>query len=82
MATKLLREGRKLAVLGCAPGDLDKWHIVRPGSYSIPQLSGEAGTPGLTVARSLCGLYVYSNAYPPDWRPPEGSLCPACAERN
>ena len=81
MTTKLLRVGMKLAVLGCAPPDVKFWHIMNPGSWNIPQLSGSAGNHGLTVGKTLCGINAYSNGYAVDWRPPEGQLCPACNER-
>lgn len=80
--TKLIRQGFKLAVLGCEepsperPNTLRWWHIVRPGSYNVPAL-GER----LTYGRSLCRKTVVSNGYAADWRPPEGQLCPACNEQ-
>lgn len=85
--TNLIRVGGKLAVLGVEdrPGAaMGWWHVVRPGTYSIPQ-----GTPGasdqeganLTHAKSMCGRRVVSNGYAADWRPPKGQLCPACSEQ-
>ena len=85
--TNLIRVGGKLAVLGVEdrPGAaMGKWHIARPGTYSMPQgNSGGTDQQGadLTYAKALCGRRIVSNAYPADWRPPVGQLCPACAER-
>jgi len=79
---KLLEVGRRLAVLGCEepspdrPNTLRWWHVVHPGSYSIPQVGDK-----LTHGKSLCGKFVVSNGYAADWRPPEGELCPKCSER-
>lgn len=85
---QLLREGGKLAVLGVDDsfgGNRRWWHIVRAGSYSAPQV----GAPGhkITHGTPLCAVaggpkYVATNGYPPDFKPPIGSLCPRCAERN
>lgn len=84
--TNLIRVGGKLAVLGVEEGARAAgwWHLVRPGTYSIPQ--GEPGAPdqegrNLTHGKALCGLTVVSNGYAADWRPPQGMLCPACAEQ-
>jgi hypothetical protein len=83
--TKLLRVGGKLAVLGVEDGRraMGWWHVARPGSWSPP--AGSAGTEpegaGLTYAKSLCGRFVVTNGQPADWCPPDGTLCPACAER-
>lgn len=85
--TKLIRVGGKLAVLGVEDNPLtamDKWHVVRPGSYSIPQgLSGTACEgDDLSYAKSMCGLTrIVTNGYASDFRPPDGALCPACAEQ-
>lgn len=79
---QLLREGLKLAVLGVDDsfgGDRRWWHVVKPGSYSTPQL---AGSENLAHGTALCGRVVATNGYPSDFRPPIGSLCPACKERN
>lgn len=87
MTTKLLRVGRRLAVLGvaCDRGgqvrDTKRWHIMNPGTWNVPQLGG-AGNAGLTVGRTLCGKDAYSNGYAADHRPPDGALCPACSERS
>ena len=84
--TKLIRVGGKLGVLGigCSPDgvvrDTTRWHVMNPGSYNAPQLGG-TDNAGLTVGRTICGMFAYSNGYAADWRPPEGSLCPACQER-
>ncbi len=83
--TKLLRIGGRLAVLGVEDGlrAMGWWHVARPGTWSPP--AGSAGTEpegaGLTYAKSLCGRYVVTNGQPADWNPPDGTLCPACAER-
>jgi hypothetical protein len=83
--TKLLRVGGRLAVLGVEDGRkaMGWWHVARPGTWSPP--AGTAGTEpegaGLTYARSLCGRFVVTNGYAADWRPPDGTLCPACAEQ-
>jgi hypothetical protein len=84
--TNLIRVGGRLAVLGVEEGAkaMGWWHVVRPGTYSIPQ-----GDPGasdqegrnLTHGKALCGLTVVSNGYAADWRPPAGQLCPACSEQ-
>lgn len=82
--TKLLRVGRRLAVLGvevnmeegAAAPSMRHWHVVNPGSYNVPQL----GTR-LSIGRSMCGRRVATNGYASDHRPPDGSLCPACEER-
>lgn len=85
--TKLIRVGGKLAVLGVSdqPGEAMRWwHVCRPGTWSTPQgNSGGSDQEGrdLTYARSLCGRYVVTNGYAVDFRPPDGALCPACAEQ-
>lgn len=84
--TKLIRVGGKLAVLGVEDRPLaamDKWHVVRPGTHGIPQgLSGTACEgDDLTYGKSMCGLRVVTNGYAADFRPPDGALCPACAEQ-
>ena len=85
--TKLIRVGGRLAVLGVEdrPGAaMGWWHVCRPGTWNMPQgHSGASDQQGddLTYARSLCGRRVVSNGYAADWRPPDGSLCPACREQ-
>lgn len=85
--TNLIRVGGKLAVLGVEdkPGAaMGKWHVCRPGTWSMPQgNSGGLDQQGadLTYARALCGLQVVSNGYAMDHRPPAGLLCPGCAEQ-
>lgn len=83
--TKLLRVGGRLAVLGVEDNAraMGWWHVARPGSWSPPAGSSgiEPGGAGLTYARALCGRFVVTNGYAADWRPPDGVLCPACAER-
>ena len=74
--TKLIRQGGRLGVLGCVESDPRWWHVLRPGTYGVPDLSTR-----MTHGRALCGRIVVSNGYAADWRPPEGSLCPACNER-
>jgi hypothetical protein len=84
--TNLIRVGRKLAVLGVEDNAraMGWWHIVRPGSHGAPQ--GNSWGPdqegnNLVHGKALCGRTVVSNGYPADWRPPPGTLCPACAEQ-
>lgn len=76
---KLLRVGRRLAVLGV---DIDRptgpWHIVKPGSFT-PALGADHGK---TIGTSLCGRYAITNGYAADFTPPDGALCPACSERT
>lgn len=81
--TKLMRIGHQLAVLGMIepvagvnPKALEYWHFVKPGSYSIPSL-GEKLSHGTAV----CGRTVVTNGYASDFTPPDGSICPACAEQ-
>ncbi len=72
----------RLAVLGVedAFGANRKfWHIVKPGSYTVPQVGG---AENLAHGTALCGRWVATNGYSSDFRPPDGSLCPACRERN
>lgn len=80
MITKLLRSGGTLAVLGVAEGDPRLWHVCRPG-ISLPILSSGGGD-GLRVGRALCGREVMTNGYAADFKPPDGALCAACAERQ
>lgn len=84
--TNLIRVGGRLAVLGVEEGAraMGWWHVVRPGSFDIPQ--GEPGAAdqegrNLTHGKAMCGITVVSNGYAADWRPPKGQLCPACAEQ-
>jgi hypothetical protein len=83
--TKLLRVGGKLAVLGVEDGRraMGWWHVARPGTWGAPQgLSGtQCEGDDLTHAKALCGLTVVTNGYAVDWRPPDGTLCPACREQ-
>jgi hypothetical protein len=84
--TDLIRVGGKLAVLGVEDGRraMGWWHVCKPGSWTAPQalaLHGGAEGTDLTYARALCGRRVVSNGYAADWRPPAGTLCPACAEQ-
>lgn len=85
--TNLIRVGGKLAVLGVEdrPGAaMGWWHVVRPGTYSMPQgNSGGSDQEGrdLTYGKALCGLRVVSNGYAADHRPPAGTLCPGCSEQ-
>ena len=83
MTTKLLREGRKLAVLGCrVDGSKKWWHIAKAGR-NVPQICSSADHgSNLVISTSLCNKTIYTNGYAADFRPPEGALCPACAERN
>ena len=83
--SNLIRVGGKLAVLGVEDGrrSMGWWHVARPGSWDPP--AGSSGTEpdgaGLVYAKALCGRFVVSNGQPADWCPPDGVLCPACAER-
>lgn len=84
--TKLIRVGGRLAVLGVEDNPqtaMDKWHVVRPGTFNAPQgLSGTACEgDDLTYGKSVCGLRVVTNGYASDFRPPDGALCPGCAEQ-
>lgn len=84
--TNLIRVGGKLAVLGVEEGRRASgwWHVLRPGTYSAPQ--GNSWGPdqegnNLTHGKALCGRVVVSNGYAVDWRPPPGTLCPACRDQ-
>jgi hypothetical protein len=84
--SQLIRVGGKLAVLGVEDGRraMGWWHVCKPGSWSAPQ--GNSWGPdqegvNLTYAKAMCGRVVVSNGYAADWRPPAGTLCPACAEQ-
>lgn len=84
--TNLIRVGGKLAVLGVEEGRRAAgwWHVVRPGSHGAPQGNSwgpdQAGA-NLVHGKAMCGQIVVSNGYAADWRPPQGTLCPACAEQ-
>lgn len=80
MSTKLLRTNGRIAVLGVLATDARRWHICRPG-ISLPILD-IGGGDGLRVGRSLCGQEIMTNGYAADFKPPDGALCPACAERQ
>ncbi len=74
---KLIQVGFKLAVLGVDElNPLGPWHVVRPGSYSVPQIGGE-----VTFGRSVCGRMVLTNGYAADHAPQGPGLCPACNEQ-
>ncbi len=84
--TNLIRVGGKLAVLGVEDGlkSMGWWHVCRPGTWDPPQ--GNSWGPdqegaNLVYAKALCGRIVVSNGYAVDWRPPAGTLCPACSEQ-
>lgn len=84
--TNLIRTGGKIAVLGVEDDRraMGWWHVLRPGSFAAPQ--GNSWEPdqdgaNLVYGRALCGRTVVSNGYAADWRPPQGTLCPACAEQ-
>jgi hypothetical protein len=85
--TNLIRVGGKLAVLGVEDSPhaaMGKWHVCRPGTWSVPQgNSGGSDQEGrdLTYAKALCGRRVVSNGYQADFAPPKGALCPGCAEQ-
>jgi hypothetical protein len=84
--TDLIRVGGRLAVLGVEDGRRAAgwWHVVRPGSHGAPQGNSwgpdQDGT-NLVYGRAMCGRTVVTNGYAADWRPPAGTLCPACAEQ-
>jgi hypothetical protein len=83
--TNLIRVGGRLAVLGVEDGRkaMGWWHIMRPGTFGAPQGLWEPDQEGrnLVYGTSLCGLTnVVTNGYSSDFKPPIGSLCPACAE--
>lgn len=84
--TNLIRVGGRLAVLGVEDGRraMGWWHVVRPGSHGAPQ--GNSWGPdqegaNLVYGKALCGRTVVTNGYAADWRPPQGTLCPACREQ-
>ena len=84
--TNLIRVGGKLAALGVEDGrrSMGWWHVVRPGSHGAPR--GNSWGPdqegaNLVYGRAVCGRMVVTNGYAADWRPPAGTLCPACAEQ-
>lgn len=83
--TKLIRVGGKLAVLGVALDStaMTMWHVARPGTYGSPQgISGtECQGDDLVHGKALCGKLIVTNGYASDFRPPDGALCPGCAER-
>jgi hypothetical protein len=80
--SQLIRQGGKLGVLGVEEPSPSKpnaarwWHVLRPGSWAAPDAITK-----MTYGRAVCGRIVVSNGYAADWRPPEGSICPACNER-
>lgn len=75
---KLLHVGRKCAVLGVDPDNLQgAWHIVNPGSWR----GAMVGDFGKTVGTALCRKFVITNGYAADWVPGDKALCPACKER-
>lgn len=82
---KLLSVGGRLAVLGVAnlngEPDLSRWHVMAPGTWSAPQIGG-AHNAGIVVGRTICGRRAHTNGYAADFKPPDGALCPACAERQ
>jgi hypothetical protein len=51
----------------------------------IPDQLREVGSyeegANLVYGKALCGQTVVTNGYAADWRPPQGTLCPACAEQ-
>jgi hypothetical protein len=77
----------RVVVLGVEdrPGAaMGRWHICRPGTWDPPKGNGGGIGPeggDLVYAKALCGIYVVSNGYAADHRPPVGLLCPACFER-
>ena len=83
--TRLHRVGLRLAVYGVVETgtsvELALWHVVSPGTYTVPQVAAHAGFGewGLSHAKALCGLPVVTNGHAADHTPPEVSLCPVCA---
>ena len=84
--TQLIRVGGKLAVLGVEDGRraMGWWHVARPGTWTPP--AGNSWGPdqegaNLTHGRAVCGRVIVTNGYSADWRPPAGTLCPACSEQ-
>lgn len=80
---KLLREGLKLAVLGVdIDGDWRFWHVIRAGTIE-PFEDSKGLKHGIPLCSDALGIpRVVTNGYPPDFTPPDGSLCPACNERK
>ena len=77
---KLLRQGLKLEVLGLAEhGDKRFWHVARAGSVGSVDYTYASPQAGAT---SLCGIFIITNGYAADFAPPDGALCPRCAERR
>jgi hypothetical protein len=76
MPPKLATVGFKLAVLGVDEPPTAWWHILRPGSFNVPQV----GDKGVSHGRSLCGRIVLTNGYASDFTP-DTDLCPACREQ-
>jgi hypothetical protein len=80
---RLIHIGGKLAVLGIAASedaevpDMEHWHIMRPGTWSAPQI-GAPGNAGIVVGRTVCGKHAYTNGYAADFHPPAGATCKAC----
>lgn len=73
---KLLKVGGRLAVLGVDPDrPMGSWHVMRPGTWSVPAI----GDGGKTYGRAHCGLLAVTNGYAADFVPPAGQMCPACA---
>jgi len=93
--TRLHRVDGRLAVYGvmeaptagATPAQADRqlsfWHVVKPGTYVVPQIAAHAGfgSWGLSHARALCGRAIVTNGHAADHTPPERDLCPACSER-
>jgi hypothetical protein len=81
----LIKVGGKIAPLGVEDGRkaMGWWHVVKPGTVGARDAHGTHGeNHGLARGTSLCGKTdIITTGYPPDWRPPRGMLCPACAEQ-
>lgn len=58
-----------------------RYHVMRPGSYSVPVLDAEFG-PGLSIGASLCGRRtIATNGVSWDVKLDGRSLCRGCAEQ-
>ena len=86
--TRLRRVGGKLAVYGVVEKgnerELAEWHIVNPGTFTVPQIAAHPGygSWGLAHGRALCGKAIVTNGHAADHTPPERSLCKRCAGLN
>lgn len=75
---KLINVGGKLAVLGVdIDNHLGPWHVMQPGSWSVPSI----GDGGKTIGKTLCNKYAITNGYAADFAPQHKEMCPGCNER-